>query len=410
MLKDLFMLKVTLNDLLEASQRLKGTVKRTALEQSVTASKLVGSDVYFKYENEQITGSFKIRGAYNKISTLTDDEKKRGVVASSAGNHAQGVAYSAKKCGVKSTIIMPEVASLVKINATREYGAEVILKGNIYDEAFEYAQKYVQEKGSVFIPPFQDEKVVAGQGTIGLEIYEDLPAVDTVIVPVGGGGLISGVAVALKIKNPNVKVIGVQSNLVPGMVQMFHKQSVEHKNAQKMMTIADGIAVKNPSRIMYESFIEKFVDEMVTVTDDEIAEAILFLIEKSKSVAEGSGAAALAALMKRPLKLGKKVCVIISGGNIDLNIISKIIDQGLVKKGRLAEIQVVVPDLPGLLSRITSVIAAEKANILQVHHDRSDRSLHLRETRIELLIETTSHDHVEQIKKALLDIDGIRLL
>lgn len=400
-------MEVTFKDIEAAVIRIQGTVKHTSMDRSLSASKLLGADIYYKFENEQITGSFKIRGALNKISTLTDEEKKRGVVASSAGNHAQGVAFSATKCGVKSTIVMPENASLMKINATKEYGAEVILKGNIYDEAFEYAKQLTLENGSVFIPPFQDEKVIAGQGTIGLEIFKTVPDLDSIVIPVGGGGLISGVAIALKKLNPKIKIFGVQSQLVPGMTRLFKGEKCEQN--QRIMTIADGIAVKNPSPVMYESFIKKYVDDMVTVTDDEIAEAVLFLIERAKAVAEGSGAAALAAAMKRSLPLGKKSCILISGGNIDLNIISKIIDQGLVKKGRLAEIEVIVPDIPGLLSRITSVIAAEKANILQVHHDRSDRSLQLRETRIQFLLETTSHDHVDKIKKAVQNIDGARL-
>ncbi len=402
-------MKVTLEDIKEAQLRIKSTIKKTSVDKSLSASKLLGREIYYKFENEQITGSFKIRGALNKISTLTNDEKKQGVVASSAGNHAQGVAFSAAKCGVKSTIVMPENAALMKVNATREYGSDVILHGNYYDEAFSYAQDFVKQNGGVFIPPYQDEKVIAGQGTIGLEILDVIPDLDSIVVPVGGGGLISGVALALKSVNPKIKVIGVQSNIMSSMVQLFKHQKVDETFQQRMMTIADGIAVKKPSSIMYDNFIKKYVDDMVTVSDDEIAEAILFLIERAKAVAEGSGAAALAAVMKRNLNLGQKSCILISGGNIDLNIISKIIDQGLVKKGRLAEVGMIVPDIPGILNRITGVISQEKANILQVHHDRSDRSLQLRETRISFLLETTSHEHVDLIKKTLQSIEGVKL-
>lgn len=402
-------MKVTLKDIEEAKTRIDGIVKRTSLNKSISTSKLIGSEIYFKYENEQIAGSFKIRGALNKISTLSDQEKKQGVVTSSAGNHAQGVAYSATKCGVPSTIVMPEGAPLIKVNATREYGADVILHGQAYDDAYDHARVLEKEKSMTFVHAFCDEKIIAGQGTVGLEIYESLPDVESVVVPIGGGGLISGIAIALKTKNPKIKIYGVQSDIACGMTQLFHHQKPAYTN-RRLMTIADGIAMKKPNEEMYETFIKKYVDEIVTVTDDEIAESIFYLIERLKSVTEGSGAASLAAVMQKRLSLGKKSCVILSGGNIDLNIIAKVIDQGLVRKGRLVEISVVVPDIPGLLSQMTSIIASEKANVLQVYHDRSDRTLHLRETRIQFVLETTSHEHVERIKRVLQSIDGIRLL
>jgi threonine dehydratase len=402
-------MKVTLKDIEEAKTRIEGIVKRTSLIKSISTSKLIGSEIYFKYENEQIAGSFKIRGALNKISTLNDFEKKQGVVTSSAGNHAQGVAYSATKCGVASTIVMPEGAPLIKVNATREYGANVILHGQAYDDAYEHARVLEKEKSMTFVHAFCDEKIIAGQGTVGLEIYESLPDVDSVVVPIGGGGLISGVAIAMKAKNPKIKIYGVQSDIASGMTQLFHNEKPIYPN-RRLMTIADGIAIKKPNEEMYEQFIKKYVDEIVTVTDEEIAESIFYLIERLKSVTEGSGAASLAAVMQKKLSLGKKSCVILSGGNIDLNIIAKVIDQGLVRKGRLVEIAVVVPDIPGLLSQITSVIAAERANVLQVYHDRSDRTLHLRETRIQFVLETTSHEHVDRIKRVLQSIDGVKLL
>lgn len=399
-------MKVTFADIQKAREHLKGIISPTEMTHSISASKLINQDaanaeteIYFKYENTQRTGSFKFRGAYNKISNLTPEEKARGVVASSAGNHAQGVALSASIAGVKATIVMPENASINKAAATRSYGANVVLHGEIYDEAFEHAQKLEKEKGFTFVHPYQDPYVIAGQGTIGIEILEKVPDLDTVIVPIGGGGLISGIALAVKTIRPNIRVIGVQSDRSPGMAYMFRKETLAH--IKRTPTIADGIAIKNPSPAMYENFISKYVDEVVTVSDDEIAEAIVFLMERTKAVSEGSGAAAMAAIMNRPLKLGKKCCVIISGGNIDLNIVSKIIDRGQILRGRLCELSVIVDDLPGNLNRLTEAIAGQKANILEVRHDRVSQGLSLRETRIDFVLETTSIEHVERIKKAL---------
>nr|BFD67889.1 threonine ammonia-lyase [Bdellovibrio sp. HAGR004] len=392
-------MKVSFADIKKARELLKDIICPTELSHSISASNLLKSEVYFKFENTQRTGSFKFRGAYNKISNLTAEEKARGVVASSAGNHAQGVALSAKLAGVKSTIVMPETASISKASATRDYGANVVLKGEIYDEAFEYAQKLEKEHGYTFVHPYQDPYVIAGQGTIGIEVLEKVPDLESIIVPIGGGGLISGVGLAVKSINPKVRVIGVQSDRSPGMAHLFNKQPLSQ--AKRAATIADGIAIKNPSQVMLDSFISKYVDEVVTVSDDEIAEAIVFLMERAKTVAEGSGAAAMAAAMSRNLNLGKKTCVIISGGNIDLNIVSKIIDRGQILRGRLCELSVIVDDLPGNLSRLTQAIAAQKANILEVRHDRVSKGLSLRETRIDFVLETSSIDHAEKIKVAL---------
>ena len=393
-------MKVSFDDIKKAQELLKDIIAETETSHSLSASKLLKSDIYFKFENTQRTGSFKFRGAYNKISNLSAEEKRRGVVASSAGNHAQGVALSAHLAGVKSTIVMPENASLSKAAATRSYGAEVILKGEIYDEAFEYAKQLEKEHRYTFVHPYQDPLVIAGQGTIGLEVFNKVPDLDSIVIPIGGGGLISGIALAMKTLNPKIRVIGVQSERSPGMASLYNKQSPQ---AQKkgIATIADGIAIKNPSPEMYENFISKYVDQVVTVSDDEIAEAIVFLMERTKTVAEGSGAAAFAAAMHRGLALGKKSCIIISGGNIDLNLVSKIIDRGQIQNGRLCELSVIVDDLPGNLSRLTQVIASEKANILEVRHDRVSQRLCLRETRIDFVLETTSREHVEHIKKAL---------
>lgn len=392
-------MKVSFADIQKARELIKDIICPTEMSHSISASNLLKSEVYLKFENTQRTGSFKFRGAYNKISNLTAEEKARGVVASSAGNHAQGVALSAKLAGVKATIVMPENASISKASATRDYGANVVLKGEIYDEAYEYAQQLEKEFGYTFVHPYQDPFVVAGQGTIGIEILEKVPDLDSVIVPIGGGGLISGVALAVKSINPKIRVIGVQSDRSPGMAHLFNKQPLSH--VKRAATIADGIAIKNPSQVMLDSFISKYVDEVVTVSDDEIAEAIVFLMERAKTVAEGSGAAAMAAAMSRSLHLGAKTCVIISGGNIDLNIVSKIIDRGQILRGRLCELSVIVDDLPGNLSRLTQAIALQKANILEVRHDRVSKGLSLRETRIDFVLETTSIDHVERIKRAL---------
>ena len=401
-------MKVTLADIQQAREVLKDLINPTEMSHSLSASKLLNSEIYFKFENTQRTGSFKFRGAYNKISTLTAAERARGVVASSAGNHAQGVALSASLAGVKSTIVMPESASISKASATRGYGADVVLHGEIYDDAYEYARKLEKEHGYTFIHPYQDPKVIAGQGTIGLEVLEKVPDLDSVIIPIGGGGLISGVALALKSLHPKIRVIGVQSDRSPGMACMYNKQSVPEQK-RRAATIADGIAIKNPSPEIYENFIAKYVDEIVTVSDDEIAEAIVFLMERAKTVAEGSGAASLAAAMNRHLNLGKKCCVLISGGNIDLNVVSKVIDRGQIKRGRLCEVAVIVDDLPGNLSRLTRAIAEQKANILEVRHDRVSQGLSLRETRIEFVLETTSLEQGERIKQVLLS-EGARII
>lgn len=393
-------MKVTVEDIRKAREVIQGQIKVTEIDKSFSASKLLGTEVYFKYENTQFTGSFKLRGALNKIHSLTAAERERGVVASSAGNHAQGVAFSATKSGVKSTIVMPIHAPLVKVQATRDYGANVVLHGEIYDDAYEHARKLEKEHGFIFVHPYEDEKIIAGQGTIGLEVIEKIPDLDSIVVPIGGGGLISGIATAVKAINPKCRVIGVQSNQAPGMERLFNKKALED-NKKKISSIADGISIKKPSEQMYKSFISHLVDEVVTVSDDEIAEAIVFLLERAKTVVEGSGAAGLAAVMNHKLNLGKKTCVILCGGNIDLNIVSKVIEKGQIRKGRLAELSVVVDDLPGNLSRLTKVIADHGANVLQVHHDRVTQGLYLRETKIDFVLETTSPEHIEQIRKAL---------
>ena len=393
-------MKVTLSDIQKAHELIRPNIKRTEMDESLSASRLVNSKVYYKYENEQVTGSFKLRGALNKIAHLTDSERKRGVIASSAGNHAQGVAYSATRSQVKSTIVMPRNASLIKVSATRDYGAEVILHGDIYDDAYDKARALEQEHGYVFIPPYEDERIIAGQGTVGIEILETVQDLNSIVVPIGGGGLISGIATAVKALNPKCKIFGVQSSQAPGLERMFHHQE-QLDTKRRIATIADGIAIKKPSQVMFDSFISKLVDDIVTVTDDEISEAIVFLIERAKAVTEGSGAAGVAAILNQKLKLGDKTCVVLSGGNIDLNTISQVVNRGLIRKGRLVEMSVVVDDIPGTLSRLTQVIADLGANVLEVNHDRVSKGLGLRETKIEFVLETTGPDHVEQVRDAL---------
>ena len=410
----------TIDDIRRAAKFLEGKIERTRVGRCPRSLDLGGTELYFKFENEQLTGSFKIRGALNRMSMLNADERKRGVVASSAGNHAQGVAYGAKIFGVQAHIVMPLTTPIVKVNATKSYGANVILHGEIYDEAFAYAKQLEKEKGYVFLHPYQDEGVIAGQGTIGLEILEDLPDLDSVVIPIGGGGLCSGVATALKALKPSLKVIGVVSNQAPGMLDLFEgkmrpgqvKPSAIPRRV--MSTIAEGIAIKTPSPLMFEDYISKLVDEVVAVDDNEVARAIVFLLEKSKTVAEGAGAAGVAAVLTaltsgKPLDLGKKSCVILCGGNIDLNVMAKVIERGLREEHRLARLTLLCDDLPGNLNRITNVMADQRANILEVLHDRVSPQLALRETRIDLLIETASDEHIRLIKEALVK-EGFKLL
>lgn len=399
---------LSLDDIKKAQTVINKVIRVTDVEHSMSASKLLGTEVYFKLENMQYTGSFKLRGAYNKIFNLTPEEKKRGVVASSAGNHAQGVAYSSSKLGVKSKIIMPVNAPLIKVAATKDYGAEVILHGELVDEAHVYAHELEKKENLIFVHPYQDTMVMAGQGTIGLEIHDRISDLDSVVVPIGGGGLISGIATAIKALNPKCKVYGVQSAQAPSMAQMFAGLTPQEP-PKKISTIADGIAIKKPSKWVYDHFISRLVDDIVTVSDDEIAEAIVFLLERMKTVAEGAGAAGMAAVMNRKLNLGKKTCVVLCGGNIDLNVISKVIEKGQIQRGRLVELSVVVDDLPGNLSRLTQTIANERANIMEVHHDRVSQGLYLRETKIDFVLETTSAEHVQKIKQALLSA-GVKII
>lgn len=400
-------LAITVDDIRQAQKTIQNVINTTPCDFSKSASDLIGSEIVLKLENTQRTGSFKIRGAANKIASLTNEEKARGVIACSAGNHAQGVALSSTLNGVKSVIVMPENAPIAKVEATKKYGAEVISFGQTFDDAKEHAFKLAAEKKYVFVHPFEDPKVIAGQGTLGFEICEQIQNLDSIVVPIGGGGLISGIAVAAKHINPKIKIIGVQTEVVSTMVQMFRTHHFTPITAA-ISTIADGIAVKNPSQAMYDEFISKYVDDVTTVTEGQIAEAIVFLLERAKTVAEGSGAVALAAALTKKINLGKKSCLLVCGGNIDLNIISDIIVRGQIQRGRLCELSVIVPDVPGSLSRLTQMLAENKANILEVHHDRIKHGLSLKETRIDFVIETSGHSHIEIIRQALIKL-GARI-
>ena len=392
-------MKVSLKDIEQARAVISDVVLKTRLVESVTASKEVGSTVLFKYENEQRTGSFKIRGALNKLRSFSDAEKKKGIVASSAGNHAQGVALAAASEGIDCKIIMPESAPLIKQAATKSHGAEVVLHGQIYDEAYQHALVVAKEEGRIFVPPFEDEKVIAGQGTIGLEIAEEAHDLDSIIVPIGGGGLISGIAIALKELNPKIKVFGVVAENAPGMDRLFHGKTAPRGVSFK--SIADGISVKSPSQTMYDNFISKYVDDIASIGEDDIAESILFLIEREKTVVEASAAISYAGAKLGGFKLGDKTCALLCGGNIDVNLISSIINRGLMKSGRLAQISVIVDDQPGALEMLAHIIAEQGANVMDVHHDRLAPELHIRETIIRFVLETKNEAHLESVRDAL---------
>ncbi len=394
---------IGLDDIKEAGKTLNNVAYNTGLVHNTTFSEMTGNFIYLKMENLQKTGSFKIRGAFNKIAHLPKKYKKNGVIAASAGNHAQGVAMAAKAYGIKATIVMPKHAPLSKIAATRGYGAEVILHGHLYDEAYEKAMEIQEEIGAVFIHPFDDPEVIAGQGTIGIEILEDLPDADIIIVPVGGGGLISGIAVATKSIKPDIKIVGVQSKNIPSMAESIFKDRITTVNG--IPTIADGIAVKTPGKITFE-IVKHYVDDIVTVDEDEIANAILLLMERAKVITEGAGAASVAALLNRMGQFkDKKIVALLSGGNIDVNMLSRIIDSGLVKSGRKVFINTLIPDRPGTLGVLLNRLADTGANVLSVTHNRSSREIPIGYAKVELELETTSEEHIEEIKE-LLSLDN----
>jgi len=388
---------LTLDKIYQASFALKTVIRRTDLISAPNINP--DSHIYLKPENLQITGSFKVRGACFKIAQLTEEEKAKGVVACSAGNHAQGVALAATTHGIKSLICLPDNAPISKIEATKWYGADVCLVEGVYDDAYQKALKLRDEKGYTFVHPFDDEDVIAGQGTIGLELLEQLPDLDAVIVPIGGGGLISGVAFAIKHLNPNVKIYGVQASGAPSMLN-----SIEHNKIERMgfvRTIADGIAVKEPGEHTFE-YCKKYVDEIVTVNDDEISTAILALIEQHKLIAEGAGALAVAAAMfnKVPIK-GKKAICLVSGGNIDVTILSRVIGRGLQKSGRSYTMTIELVDKPGQLQHVSEIIARTGANVVSVHHERVSHTADINGCYLRLEMETRNQEHIDQIQYTL---------
>ncbi|MCD8041324.1 MAG: threonine ammonia-lyase [Clostridia bacterium] len=399
---------LTLDKVYHASYVLKDTVRETDIIYSPVLSEMSGSEIYLKTENLQVTGSFKVRGAYYKISQLSEQEKKCGVIACSAGNHAQGVALASKKFGIKSIICMPDGAPISKVEATKSYGAEVVLVPGVYDDAHNYAEKLKEEKGYTFIHPFDDTDVIAGQATIGLEIINQLKDVDVIVVPVGGGGLISGVAFAVKSLNPNIRVYGVQAAGAPSM-----KQSIEEKKIitlPSVSTIADGIAVKEPGVNTFE-YCSNYVDGVVTVTDDQVSAAILDLIEKQKMIAEGAGAVSLAAVMynKIPDVKGKKVCCLISGGNIDVTILSRVINRGLLMSGRTARETLELVDKPGQLVAVSKIIADCGGNVTSVLHERSNEGSDINGCYLRIQMETRDFEHIKLIEDSL-KAAGFKLL
>lgn len=391
---------LTLDRVYAAKRVLSSVVRKTDM---ILAKNICpNAEVYLKTENLQITGSFKVRGSYFKISCLSQEEKKKGVIACSAGNHAQGVALAAAKNGIKSIICLPDGAPISKVEATKKYGAEVCMVKGVYDDAYNKAIELRDEMGYTFIHPFNDPDVIAGQGTIGLEILEQLPDIDAVVVPIGGGGLIAGVAYTIKQINPNCKVYGVQAAGAPSMEHSINDGNIE--TLDKVQTIADGIAVKTPGDLTFE-LTQKYVDGIFTVSDDEIALAILTLMEQQKLVSEGAGAVPVAAVMngKIPDIDGKKVCCLVSGGNIDVTILSRVIERGLKMGGRTANIKIALSDKPGQLSGVSAVIAEQGANVVSVNYDSSDLDMNITDCYLNIGIETRNYQHIVQIKQALTD-------
>lgn len=397
--------QVTLDNVYRARFALKDVAIQTDV---LRAPKLVpGADIWLKTENLQITGSFKVRGAYYKMSRLSDEEKKRGVIACSAGNHAQGVALAAQKNGIKAVICLPDSAPISKVEATKSYGAEICLVEGVYDDAYQRALSLRDSEGYTFIHPFNDPDVIAGQGTVALELAEQIPDMDAVIVPVGGGGLISGVAFTLKSLNPNIKVYGVQASGAPSMQKSIHDHQIEKLDS--VFTIADGIAVKEPGTLTYE-LCQKYVDEIVTVSDDEISAAILALMEQHKLVTEGAGAVAVAAAMFGKVDLkGKKTVCLLSGGNIDVTILSRVITRGLLMSGRNCQLKIELVDKPGQLMNVSRIIAEQGGNVTAVYHEHSGAGADVNGCYLRLTLETRNFEHIAQIRKALTD-SGFRLL
>jgi len=387
------------SDIIAAQQTMRDTIKSTTLMTTKTFSNLAGTNILMKLENLQTTGSFKVRGAFNKIFHLTKEEKKCPVVAASAGNHAQGVAFSATKLGLRSTIFMPTFTPPTKANATRAYGAEVIFAGDSFDDAYAASQEYCQTHNATYIHPFNDDKIIAGQGVVGLEIFMQCPDVDTVLVPIGGGGLISGISIAIKEMNPDVKIVGVEAENAASMLASHEKGEIVALHSAP--TIADGIAVKRPGELTF-NIIEKYVDELVTVSDTEIAHAAYLMLQRGKLLVEPSGAAALAAAITRKSKyMGKNVVPVISGGNINMSLLQQIIDQGMYLEGLRTTLQVVVPDQAGELQKIITIFDSLKANIQDIVHERSITSVPIGHVMILVTINLQQKKQLDVIKGEL---------
>jgi threonine dehydratase len=387
-------MKPTYEDVLKANEQRGKEIRKTSLTHSPIFSELSGSDVYLKCEFQQKTGSFKIRGAYFKIKSLTGDEKKKGVVSASAGNHAQGVAFASSLESIPCTIVMPKNASPAKVSATRGYGATVILDGNNYDEAWLKAKKIAEETGANIVHAFDDPQIIAAQGVIGLEILEDLPNVDEIYVPIGGGGLAAGILLAVKTKNPKIRVIGVQSKSYPSM-----KNSLDAGKLQSVdgaSTIADGISVKKPGQVTFE-IIKELIDDIVLVEDEQIVKTMFLLMERGKMVVEPAGAAALAYLLEAKPSPGKKVVPILGGGNVDMYLLGQIVSKGLTQMGRLVKLFILLPDKPGALKELVDEIASLSVNIVEVVHDRLSSEISAGSAGVTLSLETEGHKHAEEL-------------
>ena len=393
---------ITLSKIVQAKKRISNVVTQTSFGYAPLLSEVTHTNVYLKKENLQLTGAFKIRGAYNKIATLNDEDKVKGVIAASAGNHAQGVAYSAKEFGIKAIIVMPEATPLLKVTGTRDLGAEVILHGDNFDEAYKYAREYSAQHGITFIHPFEDEEVIAGQGTIAIEMLDEINDLDIVVVPIGGGGLISGIASAIKQLDPRIKVIGVTAKGAPAMYKSFHDKKVF--NSKSVRTIADGIAVRDVSQSNLNHILE-CVDDIVQVDDEEVANAILFLLERQKLVVEGAGAVSVAAIMHKKFKFTKetKIGVVLSGGNIDVQMLSVIIEKGLIKSHRKMKLLITLIDKPGALMKLTDILQTANANIIEIDYDRTSTKLSYGDAKITMVLETKGKKHQDEIRKLLVE-------
>lgn len=391
---------IGISDIHSALGRIRESIRVSPCTYSESFSALTNNSIFLKLDNQQRTGAFKERGALNKLLTLTDEERTRGVIAASAGNHAQGVAYHAGRHGVHARIVMPLPTPLTKVSATRAYGAEVLLHGANYDEAFDKAIEQSKANRLTLIHAFDDDAVIAGQGTLGLEILEQHPDIEAVVVPIGGGGLIGGIACAIKETKPSVRVFGVQPARIPSMKAAVAEGKPVTLSSAK--TIADGIAVRRAGELTLP-LVQKYVDEIVTVEEEEIANAILLLLEREKTLAEGAGAAATAAVLNQKLPLAaKRVAVLVCGGNIDVTLLARIIERGLVKDGRLVRLRVHLPDYPGALYRLTGILAEHRANIVETSYDRAYHGVNLGDTAIDITMETRGPDHIAELIAALL--------